>query len=151
QMVRAIDDSLGRDVRGLLIVSSFVSLATWMVFHLLYINYVLLLAILMGLTNIIPYFGPIIWAILAILITATVSRKFVIFVIIAVFAIQFIESNLISTYVVGRSVRIHPIAIIFALLLGGEVGGAIGMILAVPVLTVCKVIVVHILAFRHVD
>ncbi|HLR08290.1 MAG TPA: AI-2E family transporter [Bacillota bacterium] len=151
QIVRAIDESLGSYFRGLLIVSSFVSLATWIVFHLLNINYALLLAIIMGLTNIIPYFGPIIGAIPAILITATVSRKLVIFVIIAVFAIQLIESNLISPYVVGRSVRIHPIAIIFALLLGGEVGGAIGMILAVPVLTVCKVIVVHILAFRHVD
>src|SRR5699024_1778557 len=67
KIVHAIDASLGNYFRGLLLVSSFVSFATWIVFQILNIKYALLLAIIMGLTNIIPYFGPIIGAIPAVL------------------------------------------------------------------------------------
>ena len=86
----------------------------------------------MGITNLIPYFGPIIGAAPAVLIAFTVSTKLVFFVILSVFAIQLIESNLLSPYIVGKSISIHPAAIIFALLLGGQLFGVIGMIIAVP-------------------
>ncbi|WP_269412118.1 AI-2E family transporter [Lentibacillus daqui] len=143
-----IDKSLGDYIRGQLIVCFFVFLATYIAFQLLHIKYALLLAIIMGLTNIIPYFGPIIGAVPAVAITLTVSAKLIIFVLIAVFVIQLIESNLLSPYIVGKSIAIHPIAIIFALLLGGELGGVIGMIVAVPVLTILKVVVSHVMAIR---
>lgn len=139
-----IDESLGGYIRGQLIVSFFVSLATFMLFYFLEIRYALLLAVIMGLTNIIPYFGPIIGAVPAVAITLTSSAKLIIFVLIGVFVIQLIESNLLSPYIVGKSVAIHPIAIIFALLLGGEIGGVVGMIVAVPGLTMLKVIFFHV-------
>lgn len=144
KLCRAIDKSLGSYIRGQLIVCLFVSLATFILFQLLHIKYALLLAIIMGLTNIIPYFGPIIGAVPAVAITLTVSTKLIIFVLIGIFVIQLIEGNLLSPYIVGKSVAIHPIAIIFALLLGGEIGGVVGMILAVPGLTILKVIVSHV-------
>ncbi|GGB28688.1 AI-2E family transporter [Virgibacillus dakarensis] len=144
----AIDKSLGNYIRGQLIVCLFVSLATFVIFQLLHIKYALLLAIIMGLTNIIPYFGPIIGAIPAVAITFTMSAKLIIFVLLAIFVIQLIESNLLSPYIVGKSIAIHPIAIIFALLLGGELGGVIGMIVAVPSLTILKVIVTHIIRVK---
>jgi len=105
----------------------------------------------MGLTNIIPYFGPIIGAIPAIAITLTMSAKLIIFVLLAIFIIQLIESNLLSPYIVGKSINIHPVAIIFALLLGGEISGVIGMILAVPTLTILNVLLSHTVAIRRAD
>ncbi|WP_156291153.1 AI-2E family transporter [Oceanobacillus salinisoli] len=148
EMIHAMDDSLGDYIRGQLIVCLFVSLTALIVFKFLHIEYALLLAIIMGVTNIIPYFGPILGAIPAVVIafTTTNSLQLVIFVIIGIFVIQIIEGNLLSPYIVGKSVAIHPVAIIFALLLGGQLFGVIGMILAVPVLSIIKVIVNHVLA-----
>lgn len=149
KLAHAIDDSLGSYLRGLFIVSLFVTVATFIVLHFLHVEYALLLAIIMGFTNIIPYFGPIIGSIPAIMITITISVKLVIIVIISFFVIQLIESNLLSPYIFGKSIHIHPIVIIFALLLGGEIGGVIGMILAVPLLTICKVTISHAIQIRR--
>ncbi|WP_106497059.1 AI-2E family transporter [Lentibacillus sp. Marseille-P4043] len=148
ELFRAIGESLGNYIRGQLIVCLFVSLTTFIIFQMLHIKYALLLAIIMGLTNIIPYFGPIIGAIPAVAITLTMSAKLIIFVLLGIFVIQLIESNLLSPYIVGKSIDIHPIAIIFALLLGGELGGVIGMIVAVPTLTILKVITTHLVRIR---
>lgn len=149
KLVYAIDKSLGNYIRGQLIVSLFVSLATWIVFQFLNINYALLLAIIMGITNLIPYFGPIIGAVPVVAIALTTSLELVIFVLIAIFVIQVIEGNLLSPYIVGKSINIHPIAIIFALLLGGELFGITGLIVAVPLLTICKVITEHVIAMKR--
>ncbi|WP_373892893.1 AI-2E family transporter [Virgibacillus natechei] len=149
KLVNDVDKSLGNYIRGQLIVSLFVSLTSWIVFQLLNINYALLLAIIMGITNLIPYFGPIIGAVPVVAIALATSWKLVIFVLIAIFAIQIIEGNLLSPYIVGKSIKIHPIAIIFALLLGGQLFGVVGMIVAVPLLTICKVITKHVIAMRR--
>ena len=59
-------------------------------------------------------------------------------VLIIVFIIQFLEGNILSPLIVGKSLRMHPLLIMFAILLGGEVGGVIGMIIAVPVTAIVK-------------
>ncbi|GAA0442727.1 AI-2E family transporter [Lentibacillus halophilus] len=148
-LCHAINEGLGNYIRGQLVVCLFVSLAALIVFRTLDIPYGLLLAIIMGVTNIIPYFGPILGAVPAIAITATTSGKLVLMVVISIFIIQVIDGNLLSPYIVGKSVKIHPIAIIFALLLGGQLVGIAGMILAVPILAVLNVAVPHILALRQ--
>src|SRR5699024_10845395 len=133
-IVQGIDESLGNYIRGQLLVSLFVGIVTYLVFEFLDINYSLLLAIIMGLTNIIPYFGPIIGAVPAVAVAATISEKTVVFVLLSVFVIQLIESNLISPYVVGKSIAIHPVAIIFVLLVGRSLAGVVGMIFSVWIL-----------------
>ncbi|WP_163970087.1 AI-2E family transporter [Oceanobacillus halotolerans] len=150
-LVHKIDESLGGYIRGLLLVSFFVGVISFIAFYFLQIPYALVLGVVMGLTNIIPYFGPIIGAIPVVAITMTVSTKLVIIAIIVIFVIQLVEGNFLSPYIVGKSVETHPIAIIFALLLGGQIGGVIGMIVAVPLLTIMKVIVSHILTIRQMD
>lgn len=68
--------------------------------------------------------------------------------IIAIFVIQVIEGNLLSPYIMGKTVKIHPVAIIFVLLLGGQLFGVWGMILAVPALTILKVIAIQFVSLR---
>src|SRR5699024_8409857 len=128
QLIHAVDHSLGAYMRGQLLVCLFVSLATYVVFQLLGLEYALLLAIIMGLTNIIPYFGTIIGSIPAVAIALTISGKYVRFLVCSVFDIQLIESNILSPYIVGKSIVIHSVAIIFGLFFGGKVGVVIGMI-----------------------
>lgn len=151
ELIKSVDDRLGGYIKGQLIVGLFVSLTTLIAFQIMKIDYALLLAIVMGLTNIIPYFGPIIGSIPAIMIALTISTKKVVFVIITVFVIQLIESNLLSPFIVGKSINIHPIAIIFALLIGGQLAGVVGMIIAVPLLTILKEVFTYFLAFKRYD
>ncbi|WP_077621408.1 AI-2E family transporter [Sediminibacillus massiliensis] len=151
RLVHDIDKSLGAYIRGQLLVCLFVSITTYGVFWFIGMKYPLLLALLMGATNLIPYFGPYLGAVPAVVIAFTISYKMVLYVIIGVFIVQIIEGNLLSPFIVGKSVNIHPILIIFALLVGGEFGGIIGMILAVPLLSVLKVILIHIWSFRLDD
>ncbi|MFC3039148.1 AI-2E family transporter [Virgibacillus xinjiangensis] len=151
RMAHAIDESLGNYIRGQLLVCLFVGLASWIAFQFLGLKYALLLAIFMGITNIIPYFGPIIGAVPAVAIALTMSSHLVIFVLLAVFIVQVIEGNLLSPYIVGKSIDIHPVAIIFILLLGGQLFGIAGMIIAVPALTIGKVVIRHLIALRAYD
>ncbi|AXI09553.1 AI-2E family transporter [Oceanobacillus zhaokaii] len=148
KMVHAIDANLGSYIRGQLLICLIITIITLFTFKLLHMEYALLLAIILGITNLIPYFGPIIGAIPAVAIAATSSGTLVIFVLIAVFAIQTIEGNLLSPYIVGKSIAIHPVAIILAILVGSQLFGIIGLILAVPILTILKVIIKHIWDFR---
>jgi len=74
----------------------------------------------------------------------TISGKMVISVIVVNLVVQMLEGNVISPQIVGRTLHMHPLLIIFALLVGGEVGGILGMILAVPFFAVGKVILEHV-------
>lgn len=143
-IITAIDDSLGAYVRGQFIISLTIMLITFTIYELLGLKYALLLAMFIGVMNIIPYFGPIIGTIPAILIALTMSWKVVLIVGISTLCIQIIESSMLSPYIMGKSVALHPVMIILILLIGAEFGGVIGMVVAVPVVTISKAIYLQI-------
>ncbi|MBO9130455.1 AI-2E family transporter [Bacillus sp. 165] len=138
-----IDKSLGSYIRGQLLICSilagFASLALWFI----KIKYPLLLGVVIGVTDIIPYFGPILGAIPTLVVAATISTNMVIKAVVVLAILQFVESNILSPYIVGKSLHMHPIVIMLSLLVGGEVGGIVGLILAVPVLAVLRVVIIH--------
>ncbi|MCP8616962.1 AI-2E family transporter [Salirhabdus salicampi] len=140
-----LNKSLGGYLRGQLLVCLFVGVISSLLLWAIRMKYPLLLGTFMGVTNIIPYFGPVLGAVPAVIIAFTISVQKVLYVVIVVFVVQLIESNLLSPYIVGRSLHVHPIFIILALLIGGEAFGIIGMILAVPLLTIGKVFMDHTL------
>jgi len=145
KVLQAIDNSLGSYIRGQITISALVTLITFLMYHTLQLKYALLLAFIMGIMNIIPYFGPIIGSIPAVLIAFTTSWKLAVIIIISNLLIQLIENSFLSPYIMGKSVRIHPIAIIFILIVGAELGSVIGMIIAVPLLTMAKAIYEQVL------
>lgn len=102
--------------------------------------YALLLALFLAITDIIPYIGPIIGIAPAVLIALTVSPALLIKVVIVNIIVQQCEGNLLSPQIMGRTLKLHPMAIVAALLIGGELAGLVGLILAVPVLAVLKVV-----------
>ncbi|MCF6093991.1 AI-2E family transporter [Microaerobacter geothermalis] len=148
RMLRDIDDALGQYIRGQLIVCFFVGILSYIGYKLIGLPYPIFLSFIVGLTNIIPFFGPILGAAPAIFIGLTISVKMMLLVLAVNFIIQMIEGNIISPQVMGKQLHIHPLTIIAALLVGGEMGGVIGLILAVPIFVVSKVIVQHL--FIHV-
>lgn len=141
--LRDVDASLGNYIRGQLLVCVVIGAISALMFWLVKMPYPLLFGFIIGVTNVIPYFGPIIGAIPAVIIGATVSIKMVIITLVIIFVLQFLEGNVLSPFIVGKSLHMHPVLIMFTLLVGGEVGGLIGLILAVPVLSVIKVAIIH--------
>ncbi|MCM3725234.1 AI-2E family transporter [Neobacillus cucumis] len=141
--LKDVDHSLGGYIRGQLLVCVIIGSISSLLFWLFHLNYPLLLGMIVGATNVIPYFGPIIGAVPAVIIAATISMKLVIITIVIVFGLQFLEGNILSPYIVGKSLHMHPLLIMAALTTGGEVGGILGLILAVPILAILKVGIIH--------
>ncbi|MEF3303104.1 AI-2E family transporter [Paenibacillus sp. GYB003] len=144
KLVIDIDTALGNYIRGQFIVCLLVGLLAYVGYWLIGMPYALLLASIVAIFNIIPYLGPFFGAAPAIVMASTVSLKMVLLVVFVNFTVQILEGNVISPQVVGRTLHMHPLLIIFALLVGGELAGIIGLILAVPLFAVLKVIVQHI-------
>jgi predicted PurR-regulated permease PerM len=147
KLLRNIDDALGSYIRGQFLVCMVVGGLAYIGYWIIDLPYPLLMASFVAVMNIIPYVGPFIGAAPALLLASTISWEMVLSVIVVNFIIQLLEGNVISPQIVGRTLHIHPLFIIFALLVGGEVAGIIGLILAVPFFAVMKVIVQHI--FLH--
>lgn len=136
--VRILDESLGSYLRGQLTVAAIVALLTYIVYFMIGLPYALIFALFMGLMNIIPYFGPFIGLAPALFISLTYSWKLALTVTIATLFIQIVESSFLSPYIMGKSVRLHPLWIIFALFAGGKLAGFFGLLLAVPLMTVIR-------------
>lgn len=144
-LFREIDQALGNYIRGQLLVCLVVGVFAYIGYWFIDLPYALILAIVVSIFNIIPYLGPIFGAIPAILVAFTVSYQMVLAVIITNLVVQMLEGNVISPQIVGRSLHMHPLVIIFAVLVGGEIGGIFGLILAVPLFAVGKVILEHLI------
>ena len=113
------------------------------------VKYAVLLGFMIGLFNIIPYFGAIIATIIALLIivlTGGVSQALWAGVVILV--LQQIDANIINPRIVGNSLRLSPILIIFAVTVGGAYFGVLGMFLSVPIITILKIIVDDYIEYR---
>jgi predicted PurR-regulated permease PerM len=139
-----IDAALGSYIRGQFLVCVIIGCLAYIGYWMVGMPYPLLLAFGVAVFNIIPYLGPYFGAAPAIIMAASISWKMVLYVIIVNTIVQMMEGNIISPQVVGRTLHMHPLSIIFALLVGGELAGIIGLILAVPVFAVIKVIAQHI-------
>jgi predicted PurR-regulated permease PerM len=140
---RDVDESLGGYIRGQLLVCLIIGGISAVTLWLIGMKYPLILGLIIGVTNVIPYFGPIIGAVPAAIVASTISPNMVMYVVILVVILQFLEGNILSPLIVGKSLHMHPLFIMGALILGGEVGGVIGMIVAVPFVAVIKVAILH--------
>jgi predicted PurR-regulated permease PerM len=147
QLLVDIDTALGHYIRGQFLVCVIVGMCAYLGYWLIDMPYPLLLASVVAVFNIIPYLGPFFGAAPAIITASTISLKMVVLVIIVNLICQILEGNVISPQVVGKSLKMHPLIIIFALLVGGELAGVAGLILAVPCFAVIKVILQHVFLY----
>lgn len=131
-------------IRGQIIVSFCIGILLYIGFLIIGLDYSLVLAIIASFTSIVPYLGPAI-AITPALIIAIVTSPFMLLKLIVVWTVvQLIEGKFISPQIMGKTLRIHPITIIFVILTAGNLFGILGIILAVPGYAVLKVIVNHL-------
>lgn len=146
-LMKEIDEALGSYIRGQLLVCVIIGTFAYIGYMIIGMPYALLLASVVALCNIIPYLGPFLGAAPAVLMASAISWRMVLMVIVVNTICQLLESNVISPQVVGRTLHLHPMFIIFALLVGGEVAGIPGLILAVPCFAVLKVVIQHFYAY----
>lgn len=140
-LFKQIDRVLGSFIQGYLLVAAIVGGMTAVVMALLGVDFALMLGMFAGLTELIPYFGPIIGAVPAVCLALLESKWLAVKVVAAFFIIHQLEGNIISPKILGDRVGLHPLVVIFSLLAGGELYGLAGMLLAVPAAAVLRVIV----------
>lgn len=138
------DQQLSNYIQGQLIVSFCIGLLIYIGFVIIGMDYALALGALAAVTSVVPYLGPVI-AITPALIIALVTSPFMILKLAAVWTIvQLVEGKFISPQVMGKTLHIHPITIIFVLLTAGSLFGVPGVILGIPGYALLKVIVSHL-------
>jgi len=136
---REIDSSLNKFIRGQLIVAAIVGGFTTIGLLIVGIDFAIIIGIIAGVADIIPYFGPIIGILPALIFALLESPVKAIWVIVVFVVIQQLEGNIISPKIVGESVGLHPVVVMISLLIGGGYFGVLGMLLAVPVTSILKI------------
>lgn len=127
------DRSFGGFIRGSLLLGLMYGIATLAYLAAFGVPFAGVLAIVSGLTVIIPFFGPIIAMIPVLGVTAVAAGDRLLWVFITTVLLQQIALNVISPRIMSKSIGIHPIFVFFSLLLGAKVAGFWGVVLAMPV------------------
>lgn len=139
-VLKKVSLQLGLFVRAWIFDASFVGVLIGFGFFIIGIENAMPLGVIAGLGHLIPYFGPIIGGIPAIIISIVQFGDLsqVPIIIFIVLLTYMLDNGFVQPYVFGKSVDMHPIMIILLIIIGGTLFGLIGMLLAVPVATVIK-------------
>lgn len=142
-VMKEMNSQVASYIRGQIIVSCCIGVLLYIGYLIIGLEYSLVLAIVAACTAVVPYLGPAI-AITPALIVAMVTSPFMLLKMVFVWtAVQLIEGKFISPQIMGKSLKIHPVTIIFVIIFAGKMFGVLGIILAVPGYAVLKVIATH--------
>lgn len=138
-----IDIQLGGYIRGMVLSVLIISILSITGLYFVGLEYFLVIGTVAGIANVIPYLGPLIGIIAGIVAAAiqysALSASIVVPVIVVFLIVQLFDNIFVAPVVVARSVNLHPLIVIFVVLVGSQLFGALGMLLAVPVTAVLKV------------
>lgn len=128
----SFDRSFGGFIRGSVIDMSVLFVGCAIGFYAIGLPYSTFLALIVGLLGVIPFVGSILGGLIAIVVGFTVSPTVGVLTIIVVLIMEQTVDSFIEPIVMGKSVKLHPLAILFSLMLGGAVAGVFGMLIAIP-------------------
>lgn len=140
---REVNSALSGFVRGQLLICLFVGLGLTFGLFLLGVPYSLVIGLVAGITNIIPYFGPVVGALPAVLAAATISATHILYVLLLFVVVNQFEAVILAPLILEERVGLHPIIVIFAVLSGGALFGIIGTLIAVPIAAIIKVLFLY--------
>ena len=140
KMIGNIDKVLSKYIISQLFLSFIVGILTLITLFFLDVKFFIALAMINGIFNIIPYFGPILGSIPAVIVALIDDPKKGLYTLFFMFLIQQIEGDILAPKITGDSINMHPIVIIILLLIGEKFGGILGMIIVVPIGVIIKVI-----------
>lgn len=141
-----INIQIGGFIRARLLEALIVGFVVWTGLFFIGFPYAVLFAVFAGLTNLIPYIGPVIGTIPPVLVSAiNGAGPMEIITLISVFVFaQIIDAVVIVPMVVARIVDLHAVIVIIVIIFGAQVGGILGMVISIPVTSIIKLIVITI-------
>lgn len=137
-----IADETSAYIRAKIVQSTVVTLIVWIGLSVIDFKFSLILGVIAGITNLVPYLGPLMGFIPAFLVgtlTYTIPTPLLIALGIYAFA-QLIDTVLIVPFVMARMVSMHPVTVVLAIMVGAQVGGILGMVIAIPLVSIGRVV-----------
>lgn len=144
-LASVIDVSLKQFIKARLIMSLYVGVLTAIVLKIMGIDFAITIGIITGLADIVPYIGPFLGYIPAVFFAAISDPIKIIWISILWVFIQWTENNVLAPKVIGENMGIHPLLILLSIIIGGGIFGVFGMILAVPLVAIFKIVTLYII------
>lgn len=146
-----MNNSLRKFVNGAILDSIFVFIITSIAFGIVGLKAPLLFGLFCAITNVIPYAGPYIGGIPAVIVGFSQSILIGILTLISIVVIQFLEGNFLQPVIMSKTTKLHPVTIMVGLLIFGHFFGIIGMLISTPVIAVCKSVLMFFLEKFEVE
>ncbi|MDI6600724.1 MAG: AI-2E family transporter [Thermoanaerobacteraceae bacterium] len=143
-IIKDIDRVIDGYIRGQFYINLFVASFTSIGLLIINVKLAVLLGILTGIFNFIPYFGPILAAIPTVIMALLDSPQKAIYALIIYLIVQQVESGILAPRILSENVGLHPLMVMFLLLLGQEFFGITGMLVSVPLAAVIRVILMRL-------
>ncbi|MFU8811809.1 MAG: AI-2E family transporter [Balneolaceae bacterium] len=145
-LIDKIETRLGYYFRSVFLQSTLVGIASWIALSMAGLNNAPSVGIAIGIANSIPYFGPIIGYALSIIISIVETGDFslVLACILAILVVQILDNVVFQPLIFSKSADMHPVAILFIIMIGAQTAGIIGMLVAIPIATIIKISIVQI-------
>ena len=134
------DEILGNYIRGQILESAIVGVLTAGGLYIFGVQYALILGIIAGLSNVVPYVGPVASSIFPIAVATIQYQDFeiVFYVVVMLAAIQFVDNYILKPIILSKGMSLDPLTVMFALMAGAKVAGVLGMIFAIPLTCILK-------------
>lgn len=142
-IVQKIGQKMGGWLRGQLMLACIIGIVDWIGLSLLGVDFALTLGVWAGITELIPYVGPVIGAIPGIILAFSISPLIGILALALYIIVQQVEANILVPKIMQRAVGLSPVIIILALLIGAKVSGLVGIIIAIPAAAALSVIIME--------
>jgi predicted PurR-regulated permease PerM len=141
ELMKRLNRTLLEYVRGQLLTSLFIGIVATVGLFVIGLKMALLVGVIAFFLEAVPFFGPLIWGTLAVVLAlaqAGPGNPLPIFVAIFALVAQQVDSHVFAPWILGRFTRVHPLLLIFSTLLGASLFGLIGMFLAAPLTALAK-------------
>lgn len=138
-LAREIDVSVSQFVRGRILLAIFVGITTTIILLIMGIDFAIVIGFITGVADIIPYIGPFLGFLPAVIFAFISSPIKAIWIGIIFVLIQWVENNILAPKIIGHRTGMHPLTVLLSLIIGGSLFGVIGMIFSVPMVAVIKI------------
>lgn len=127
--------------KGIILVIILLSVVCGIIYWIMGVNLPFMMGFIIGMTNLIPYFGPYLGIFFVVIFQFSVNNQVIVPLIIATTIIQIIESNYITPKIQSKNIKTSPLLVLFSLTVFGELLGIIGLIIAIPILSIIQVFI----------
>ncbi len=139
-LASTIDTSLNQFIRGRLLMSLYIAVATTVMLLIMRIDFAVVIGVITGLFDIVPYIGPFLGYLPAVFFASISKPIKAVWVSIFFVFIQWVENNVLAPKIIGENMGMHPMLILLSIIIGGGIFGVFGMILSVPLVAIVRII-----------